>query len=62
MILILQRQRCTYGGDRLNRFFKVMICWRGLDRRIGSWSQSYGRDLQRQRCKNLQHHEYLGAF
>jgi hypothetical protein len=26
------------------------------DRKIGSWTQSYNRELQRQRCKNLQEH------
>jgi hypothetical protein len=26
------------------------------------WSQSYDRELQRQRCKNLQRHEWPSAF
>jgi hypothetical protein len=33
--------------------------WRCNDRRIGSRVQFYDRELRRQRCKNLQLHEYV---
>jgi hypothetical protein len=33
---------------------KIAKIW---DHNIGPWSQPYDRELQRQRCKNLQRHE-----
>jgi hypothetical protein len=32
--------------------YKFRKCW------VNSWSQSYDRELQRQRCKKLQYQEY----